>query len=135
LVVHELSTGQVKRLQAGTCGRGSKNCAFAEFPAFSPDTHQIAYTWYDESEANGMNQLRVIPNEAGAKPRVLVRNPEFGVWPRAWSSDGKSILVVMRKADRTDQLGWVSVADGSIKVLKSLGWRLSQRTRNVSLSP
>src|SRR5262249_2986331 len=121
LVVRELSTGQTKRLQTGTCSKGAKNCTFAEYPVFSPAMRQIAFTWYDDTEINGAAQLRIINNEVGAKPRVLVRNPETNLWPAAWSSDGKSILVMIRKPDKTWQIGWVSGSDGSIKVVQSLG--------------
>ncbi len=99
---------------------------------FSPDTRQVVYQWYDDSEIDGHAQLRVIANEVGAKPRVLVRDPELNLWPSAWSPDGKSILVTITKSDRTTQIGWVSVTDGSIKVIKSLEWR---SPRYVNISP
>ncbi len=131
LVVRDMSTGQVKRLQTATCHIGSNDCTFAEKAVFSPDTRQVAFIWYDDLEIDGHPQLRVIANEVGAKPRVLVRSLENNVWPAAWSHDGKSILGTIRKSDLTWQIGWVSVTDGSIKVIKSLGWRSPQ---NLSLS-
>jgi Tol biopolymer transport system component len=132
LAIRDMSTGQLKRLQTGTCRKGAKNCAFAEAPVFSPDMRQVAYIWYDDSEIDGQSQLRVIANEVGAKPKVLVRNPEINVRASGWSPDGKSILVVTKRPDRTWQLGWVSATDGSIKVIKSLDWRFP---RDVHLSP
>jgi TolB protein len=79
----------------------------------SPDLKQVAYVWH---EGSNPGHLRVIPNQPGAKPRVLVQNAEFPyVLPSGWSPDGKSILVHMWKKDYTAQLAWVYLlaADGS----------------------
>ena len=95
----------------------------------APDRKRIAFLWLT---SDGKEQLRVMPNERGAKPTVLIDNPEIAAWPAAWSPDGKSILVTLEKNDRTWQLAWVSAANGAVTPLKSLGWRL--RTR-PSLSP
>ena len=71
--------------------------------------------------------------EPGAKPRVLVSNPElFYFQPVGWSLDGKSILAVIWRKDRTAQLAWISAGDGPLEVLKSLEWRNPQR---IALSP
>ena len=40
-----------------------------------------------------------------------------------WSPDGRTVAVSMRRQDRTAQIGLVTVADGSIRVLQSLDWR------------
>jgi Tol biopolymer transport system component len=129
LAIRDMSTGQLKHLLPGSCG---KPCTFSERPVLSPDSRQVAFTWYDDKEIEGHGQLRVLANETAARPRVLVRNSEFSIWASAWSPDRKSILVSLRKNDRTWQLGWVSMTDGSLKVIKSLQWR---RRPGVSLSP
>ena len=124
----DMTTGQIQRLGAKTGGWESDN--FAEFVVPSPDLSHVAYVWH---EGSNPGHLRVIPNQAGAKPRVLVQNAEFPyVLPSGWSPDGKSILVHMWKKDYTAQLAWVSVADGSFRVLRSLDWR---RPGAPSLSP
>ena len=123
-----MSSGQIQRLGAKTGGWESDN--FAEFVIPSPDLSQVAYVWH---EASNPGHLRAIPNQAGAKPRILVQNAEFPyVLPSGWSPDGKSILVHMWKKDYTAQLAWVSIADGSFHVLRSLDWR---RPGAPSLSP
>ena len=94
---------------------------FADFGILSPDERQVVYVWH-EGAAPG--HLRVMPNQPGAKPRVLLRNSEFPyILPSAWSPDGKAVLVHLWKKDYTAQLAWVSVADGGITVLRSLDWR------------
>ncbi len=123
LAIRNMSTGQVNRLSVKP-GTMKDSRAFAQYPVFSPDLRQIVYTWDPGSPPDANVQLRVIPNQPGAKPRVLADNPE-NTWyvSAAWSPDGKSVLVVVDKPGTTSQFARVSVADGTVKVLKSLEWR------------
>ena len=135
LAVQDMPTGQLKRLVLGGCTSASKSCGFPESAVWSADSRQIAYTWYDDTPVS-REELRVVANETGAKQRVLLSNPELSIWPMAWAPDGKSILVaVMHESDRTWQLGWVSLTDGNLKVLKSLEWRFQFLGLAASLSP
>ena len=43
--------------------------------------------------------------------------------PHDWSPDGSFVAVSLERADSTMQIGVVSVVDGSLRVLKSTGWR------------
>jgi Tol biopolymer transport system component len=52
--------------------------------------------------------------------------------PEAWSPDAKHILAQFTRKDGANQIGWVSVADGSVQVLKTMDWRYPLE---VSLSP
>jgi hypothetical protein len=64
-------------------------------------------------------QLRIVANEPGAKSRVLRDTPENIYYqPTAWSPDGKAILTVLQKPDRTWQIAWVSTTEGTVKPLK-----------------
>ncbi len=132
----DLATKKLHRLMAKP-GQWEIRDDFASMRGVpSPDLGQVAFLWY----SGGRNpDLRVIANREGAKPRTLVHNPEFAyVLPQAWSRAGQStpagdsILVVLWKHDYTAQIAWVSAADGSIKVLRSLDWR---RPGRISLSP
>jgi Tol biopolymer transport system component len=127
--VRDVASGQIRWLVDG----GSQNVE-AECPVISPDRRQVAYGWYPHRNGVLYGELRVISNEAGSKPRVLIPgNPEIDYAdPLAWSPDAKSILIKIARRDQTEQIGWVSVSDGSIRVLKSLGWRLRG---TPSLSP
>ena len=51
--------------------------------------------------------------------------------PAAWSPDGNHILATFARKDRTNQIVLVSVADGSVRVLKTLDWRWPE----MSFSP
>ncbi len=81
------------------------------------------YQWI---EPEHVMQLRVMPNEPGTKSRTLIDNPEYSDFTAAaWFPDGRSVLEGVEKPDKTWELVRVSVADGSIKLLQSLGWRVS----------
>jgi Tol biopolymer transport system component len=128
LAIYDISSGQIRRL---TPQIEPFRDGYSEGPVLSPDMRQVAFAWYDYKELR--QQLRIIANQPGAQPRVLINNPEFEYLEVAgWSRDGKSILASMWKADETVQLAWISVADGAVKSLKSFGWRELDRP---SLSP
>jgi len=135
LAVRELETGESRDVtNEGTWGTPQKFCGVS---TWSPDSRQVAYYWTDRgSEAT----LRVTGLD-GSKPRSI-----FGAglrlrhapWPRAWSKDGKYILALWGEENESlkdgleAQIVLVSVADGSMRVLKSLGGQFSQY---MQLSP
>jgi len=123
LAIRDLASGENRR---ATHKATKDEPDEAEESVISPDSSQIAYTWYDWSSHNKdewFYDLRVIPREGG-QPRVLYRNDQI-LWlrPHAWSPDGQTLAVELQRRDRTEQLALVSVADGSVRVLKSLDWR------------
>jgi Tol biopolymer transport system component len=122
LAIRDMSTGQVKRLMVKT-GTGKDSDSYVETPILSPDLRQIVYLW-DPDQKDAHVQLRIVANEIGAKTRVLVDDKE-NTWYTltAWSPDGKSVLAIISKKDKTDQLARVTISDGSVRVLKSVGWR------------
>ena len=117
LAIRDLATGQERRL--------TKHDSVSEFAlrsAPSPDGKQVAYTWYNY----GRNDLRLVGLD-GSEPRVLYRHPGE-LYPMDWSPDGKNVLVnLYPKGYSPDgknmaiQIVLVSVADGSARVLKTLG--------------
>src|SRR5262249_47104420 len=126
--VRDVASGQIKWLVDGDDANTEVECTI-----LSPDQRQVVYAWYPG--VTGVNsEVRLIANQVGSKPRILIPGKEEYdyVDPLAWAPDGKSILIKISKRDQTWQLGWVSVADGTIKVLKSLEWRFPEST---SLSP
>lgn len=131
LAVQDISTGEFKHLLLAACPT-QKTCAYPGEAVLSPDSKQVAYTW----EGSDQQELRIVANEAGAKPRVLVSNPEWNMYSLAWAPDGKSILVaVLHNGDRNWQLTSVSTVDGASKVLKSLQWRVQLVDGVASFSP
>ena len=129
LGIRNLATGEVRDLT--NKGSWSDSGAYPLFSIFSPDGKQVAYAW-DPNEGM-LYELRIVAAGAGGKPRVLYHNPETQyVQPHHWSPDGKQILALMTKRDRTNQMVLVSVADGSTRVLKSFDWRAPTK---MSFSP
>jgi cytochrome c peroxidase len=126
--VRDLATGTLTRLKVKAGGWESDD--FGRLCILSPDQKKVVFLWYE----GGRNPyLETMPNQPGATPRVLVRNPEFSyVLPAAWSLDGKSILATIWRRDYTAQIAWISAEDGSIRVLRSVEWRKPGR---LSLSP
>ncbi len=127
LMVRDLVSGQTRHLT----NRAKDASEEALWSIFSPDATQVAYAWYS-SQQNGYD-LRLVGLEAGATPRILYSKPDVGVvQPMDWSADGKQIFAVLRHRDKTYQMVAVSVADGSVRVLKSMDLRDPGRVR---LSP
>ena len=57
-------------------------------------------------------------------PKLVFESEDvIEVAPMAWSPDDRFIAVTLRRADRTAQIGLVSLADGSLRVLQSVEWR------------
>jgi Tol biopolymer transport system component len=96
----------------------------AGFSTISRDGKQVAYAWFNDKS---LYDLRILPLQAAtqSQPRVLFSgNHDFrDIFPRDWSPDGKFIAVSIRRKDATSQIGLAAVADGSVRVLKSVDWR------------
>jgi Tol biopolymer transport system component len=132
LAVRELVTGKNRRLTKK--GPWEQSEEFALFSVFSPDGKQIAYTWFNGAKDQTWDIRIVSIDEPGIpKARVLYHHEDVeDVLPFDWSRDGKQILALFARSDRTHQLGFISVADGSVRVLKTLDWRAPTK---MSLSP
>ncbi len=129
LTIHDFETGE--RRDVTDEGHWGKDEQFADYSIWSPDGKQIAYLWHKGSDGS----LRVVGID-GSKPRVLYSSPaETGALiPRAWSRDGKHILAIFHDRQvesHSYNIVLVSVADGSMRVLKSLEKCLYR----MSLSP
>ena len=66
--------------------------------------------WYED----GLYELRVVGLD-GTAPRVLYSNTEVNAYPTDWSPDGKSILTILERKDRTRQIVLVSSRDASVR--------------------
>ena len=112
LAVRDLATGKTRRLT-----NGGSSWTPAGFSVISPDGKEVAYNWFSKDGfTEGLRLLRL----DGSAPRILYS--EKGVLPfRAdWSPDGKYILTSLFRDANSIQIALVSVADGSVRVLKTL---------------
>jgi Tol biopolymer transport system component len=124
LAIRETATGTVRRLTENGDWRG-----WAEFPVPSPDGRQIAYAWFNEK---ARRELRVYSLEASVARTVYARDEVENPQPFAWTPDGSRVLAVLVRADRTSQIAEITVADGSVRVLKTMDWRSPQQ---LAISP
>jgi Tol biopolymer transport system component len=119
LAVQDLATGEMRRLT--NKGSWTDSNEFAVISVPSPDGRQVAYAWVNK---NGGYDLRVVGIDR-SKPRILVGDQEY-VQPGDWSPDGKWIPAFIDDKQST-QIVRISVTDGSVQVLKNLGWRYPTR--------
>ncbi len=118
LAIRELASGQSRRLT----NKGSwldNAVEYALGAALSPDGSRIVYGW---ATVNGW-ELRMIEAE-GSAPRTLYANREFEyVAPAQWSPDGRFVLAVAARMDKTNQIMLIGVHKGETRVLRTLDWR------------
>ena len=128
----------VRDLASGTSRLVTKNVEWAstggwnEESIISPHSKQIAYHWFDE-KGDDFYDLRVIDMD-GSNMRILHHDAEVPwVRPFDWSPDGKELLVHFGRKDKVQQLGLVSVSDGSFRIIKS--WNGRRWPQMASFSP
>jgi beta-lactamase regulating signal transducer with metallopeptidase domain/Tol biopolymer transport system component len=133
LAVHDLATGKNHRL---TNKRRSKG--FVYNSVFSPDSRQVAYFRWSQEKGS---ELHIVGLD-GSGPRVVNQDEETsiysrGIYPTGWTPDGKHILALGRKEDRSLEILLVPVAGGPVRILKTLGKKLSggRRVPGLCLSP
>jgi Tol biopolymer transport system component len=125
LAIRSFGTGAVRRIEKSV----NEGDWVGEL-AVSRDGRLVAYA---VSMPKRQSELRVMSiDDASASFRVLARNSDAYVIPQEWSTDGTQIAVQISRADSTTQIGLISTKDGSIRGLKTLGWRGSS---TVALSP
>lgn len=138
LIIQNVRTGEVRRLASGT----ADNSKFGADPVPSPDGKQFVYYWNDDAG----DALRITSGDRGATPRTILRQGQYRNFsPAGWSQDGRSVLVSLERQRATAapqtrvgfDVAWVSVADGSIRIIKSFaGWRSGGRNSLwLALSP
>jgi Tol biopolymer transport system component len=128
LVLREIAAGIDHRLTdigkgTGTTVHGRAGSE-AEGSAISRDGQQIVYNWFQWDDKSERAELRLASLAGNPNPRRLYGNPDvewFRPWD--WSPDGTRVAVMMWRSDRTQQIGVVSIPDGSLQVLKSVDWR------------
>jgi len=113
LAVHDLRDGTDRAIER----QGD-----VEESVFSRDSKLIVYTVFN-FKANRY-QLRLANVEGNPNPRMLFDHLDVD-WIAAydWSPDNRSVVVLLKRKDRTAQIGLVSVPEGSLRVLKSVDWR------------
>ena len=123
LVVRDLTTGTDRVVTGNPLSTTPVPEFKATQSAFSRDGRHVAYVW---AATGRRTELRLADLRAPGvpSPRVLYQGAEDQDWfvPDDWSPDGRWIAITAGRKDQTSFLGLVSTADGSLTVLKSMGW-------------
>jgi len=125
LALRDLVAGTVRHLTKAESGENAFDSCL------SPDSQEVAYTWFGKDGPD----LRLARMD-GSTSRILFRSKEAIALPSDWSPDGKYLLSILMK--RVNQVRWmpqialISVADGSVRVLRSFDWGF---TRKAWFSP
>ncbi len=127
LFLHDFTTGTDRLVVESPAGSG-----FFGPPVISPDSKQIAYTRYARGGGprGGHDWELVVAGIDGSNPSVLLRDQQNWFQPRAWSRDGKLVLVTTPRGDLELSLVLVSIAGRSQRVLTTQG-----EYSSMSLSP
>ena len=121
LMLHDLASGTDRPLTPNKDWRGEGNALSS---AFSSDGKQLAYGWTNYEP--GRTEIRIVNIEGTGVPqprRVFESEDVNRLWGTDWSSDGRWIAVHLVRKSSGGEISLVSVRDGSLRVLKSVGWR------------
>ena len=144
LVLRDIASGRDRVVTTAPGPQTRERAQYAVSAAFSRDGRGLAYNWRIQDLEPGASRVKIVDelriidlSQPGVPtPRVLFRDENtqgYSVRPVDWSPDGQRIAVVIGHGDeRTRQLGFVSVRDGKLTVLRTLDWR---NALGVSLSP
>ena len=126
LAVRDIATGKERAIAHQ---RYPSHTGEAYTPVFSPDGRRIAYCWHNQELSY---DLRIVGADGSAE-RVVYAHPDVR-WIEVadWSPDGRHLLATFRRSDRTNHIVLVAVADGAVRLLKSLDWRFPFK---MSFSP
>jgi Tol biopolymer transport system component len=126
LMVHDTATNTDRALTDLPSFLNNPSWKFqgqASWSVFSKDGRQVAFDW---ANATGPSEIRVMPlNGRAADSKVLLSgNDDIRfLKPSDWSADGRQIAIGISRHDGTGQIALLTVADGSLSVLRTTGWR------------
>lgn len=131
LAVRDLITSTNRRLT--NTGGWAASGDYATESAMSPDSRQVAYFWFMQKEFKFELRVASIATGELVRPKVVLRTePNDYLRHLAWTPDGRQLVVLRSLPDRINQIGIVTIQDGSFRNIKSLEWR---RSDLLSLSP
>jgi Tol biopolymer transport system component len=119
LAVHDLSTGRDRRVT--NKGSWTDSPEYALFPVIAQDGRHVAYAWVNRDR---QGEVRISALNGDTNPPRVVFGPHDAQYVDAcdWTPDDKGLAVRVARKDGTVQLGLLSVVDGTLRTLKSVGW-------------
>lgn len=121
LAVRDIAAGKNRRLT--NKGPWIKSMAFALFPKWSQDGAFIVYNWFNpEKELFEIHMISL----KDPKPRVVFDSKEYEyVQPFDVHPDGERAVVACCRDEENFELGFLSLKDGSVAILKNFHQRYS----------
>jgi Tol biopolymer transport system component len=119
LAIRDLATGKIRQL---TKHQSPQQSAYQSIP--SPDGKQVAFSWYND----GHNEVRLVGVD-NSEIRVLFSDTDANASASDWSPDGRGILAVISRRDRTNQIALIFVQDASVRILRDFDKRGLWRPR------
>ncbi len=121
MMLRDLSSGKSRPLTPNKDWEGEGSAISS---TFSPDGKRVAYAWTNYEP--GLAEVRIVDIEGTGvpEPRTVLSSEKMrGILPFDWSSDGEWLAVSVGRKDNSGQIGVLKVRDGSLRLLKTFGWR------------
>lgn len=132
LMVHDLAAGS-DRILTGTASKEWSKEGNAEGSTFSRDSKQIAYGWLAYSPRRAGIRIADLSGSGVPNSRQIMADENIAhMSAEDWSPDQRLLAVSFQRRDRSSHIGLVNIQDGSLRVIKSIAWRGSQR---IEFSP
>ena len=130
LAIRDLQTGDDRAL-TDTSWEGAPS-EYSGSSIISPDGSQIAFAWINERRSPRI-QIRVgsLSDPSGTfTARTVYENEDVVyAYPAGWFPDGKEILAVLTRRDRTYQIARLSVEANAVEILTRISHRLPETGR------
>ena len=120
LMLRDLSSGMSRPLTPNKDWEGEGSAVSS---TFSPDGKPVAYAWTNYEPRQSEVRIVDIEGTGVPEPRTVLSSEEMRVLPFDWSSDGEWLAVSVGRKDNSGQIGVLKVSDGSLRLLKTFGWR------------
>ena len=127
LAIRNLETGESRRLTHtanAVSGSGDDSPTYAMNSRISPDGKHAVYTWAHPSPAGETGEIRLLSlGDDSAEPRILW-SPTDGDFASVqdWFPGGDRVAAGVIRADRSQQIVTVSLADGAVRRIRSVEW-------------
>ncbi len=132
LMVHDLATG-ADRILTGTATKEWSKEGNAEGSTFSRDSKQIAFGFLAYKPRRAGIRIANLGGTGVPVAREILADENIAhMSAEDWSPDQRLLAVRFERRDRSSHIGIVNIQDGSLRVIKPIAWRGSQR---IEFSP